>query len=84
MCYPACWSEVVALSKDSRLQNDNTVALSLNRIPPAVGSKQLKNAGIGHAKTVLTPIKKFLGHLAPATNSSMHYGSLPGHSYVVR
>ena len=85
MCYPACWSEVVALSKDSRLQNDNTVTLSIE--PDSASSWQQaikKMPELGGAKTVFDTDKKVSRSFgALTTNSSMHYGSLPGHSYVV-
>ncbi len=85
MCYPACWSEVVALSKNSRLQNNDTVTLSIE--PDSASSWQQaikKMPELGNAKTVFDTdrkVSKSFGALTVA--SSMHYGSLPGHSYVV-
>ncbi|MFA4819006.1 MAG: peroxiredoxin family protein [Patescibacteria group bacterium] len=85
MCYPACWNQIVSLSQDERFKNDDTVILSVvvdskedwqravNKMPELVQAAVVfdNNASVS---------KKF-GVLA--TPSSMHPGSLPGHTYVL-
>lgn len=85
MCYPACWNQIVALSKDDRFKNDDTVVLSvvvdskedwqsaINKMPELAQATVVFDVGAAVAKTfgVLT------------TPSSMHVGSLPGHTYVL-
>ena len=85
MCYPACWNQIVSLSKDNRFKNDDTVVLSvvvdskedwqkaINKMPELAQATVVFDAGAAVAKQfgVLT------------TPSSMHVGSLPGHTYVL-
>jgi len=85
MCYPACWNQIVALAKDERLKNDDTIVFSvvvdsakdwqraIDKMP------ELGLALVGFDKNAALSGK--LGLLKVA--SSMHYGSLPGHTYVV-
>ncbi|MEK7652643.1 MAG: redoxin domain-containing protein [Patescibacteria group bacterium] len=85
MCYPACWNQIVSLSQDERLKNDNTVVLSvvidskedwqqaINKMP------ELAKATVVFDKDA--EVSKKFNMLK--TSSSMHYGSLPGHTYVI-
>lgn len=85
MCYPACWSQVAALGADARLNDNEAAIFSVVVDPPAEWQNAIAKMPALAAATVLfdtnrTVSKKF-GMLT--TPSSMHYGSLPGHSYVV-
>lgn len=85
MCYPACWNQIVSLSKDERFKNDNTVVLSvvvdsprdwqsaIEKMPELAAATVVfdKNATVSNKFGVLT------------TASSMHYGSLPGHTFII-
>ncbi len=85
MCYPACWDQIVALSKDGRLKNNETVVLSvvvdskeswqkaIDKMPALADATVVFDTGAAASKSF-----KML-----TTASSMHYGSLPGHTYVV-
>lgn len=85
MCYPACWNQIAALGKDARLQNENTVVLSVvvdsasewksavTKMPELAQATVVHDNGasVSRAYDMLT------------TKSSMHYGQLPGHTYIV-
>lgn len=85
MCYPACWNQIVSLAKDERFKNDDTVVLSvvvdskedwqkaINKMPELAQATVVFDTGAAVAKRfgVLT------------TPSSMHVGSLPGHTYIL-
>ena len=85
MCYPACWSQIVALAKDERLKNPDTVVLSVVVDPPAEWQKAIKQMPELAEATVVfdkdAVVSKKFGLLTVA--SSMHYGSLPGHTFVL-
>lgn len=85
MCYPACWNQIVALAKDERFKNADTVVLSVVVDPPEEWQKAIeKMPELAEATVVFdkdaTVSKKFN---TLKTASSMHYGSLPGHTYVI-
>lgn len=85
ICYPACWDEMVALAKDIRFQENNTIVLSVvadskddwqkatNQVPDLKQARIIFDPGARTAQRY--------GMLN--TKSSMHQGTLPGHSYVL-
>lgn len=85
MCYPACWDQIVALSKDERLKSNDTVVLSVVVDPKEQWQSAInKMPALADATVVFdtnTSVSKSFNVLNTA--SSMHYGSLPGHTYVV-
>jgi len=85
MCYPACWNQIVALAKDERLKNADTVVLSVVVDPPGEWQKAVKQMPeLAEAIVVFdtnADISKKFGVLT--TQSSMHYGSLPGHTFIL-
>lgn len=85
MCYPACWSQIIALAKDARLKNPDTVVLSVVVDPPEEWQKAIdKMPELAQATVVFdqdATVSKQFGLLTVA--SSMHYGSLPGHTFVL-
>ncbi len=85
MCYPACWNQIASLAKDERLKNIDTVVLSVVADPPEEWQKAVKQMPELAKATVVfdknAAISKQFGMLTTA--SSMHYGSLPGHTYVL-
>ena len=85
MCYPSCWNQIVALAQDKRFQNEDTVTLSVVTDNPNDWQRAVtKMPELGYAKVLFDSdrtVSRQLGMLT--TNSSMHYGSLPGHSYIL-
>ena len=85
MCYPACWNQIVALARDERFKNTDTVVLSIVIDQPEEWQKAVKQMPELAEATVVfdkdAMISKQLGVLTTA--SSMHYGLFPGHTYVV-
>lgn len=85
MCYPACWNQIAAFAQDPRLKDNDIVVLSVvvdskkdwqqavEQMPELAQATVVFDAGAAASK-------KF-GVLS--TPSSMHPGSLPGHTYVV-
>lgn len=85
MCYPACWNQILAMSTDPRLNTSDTISLSV-----VIDSKEQWDSAIGKmpelskAKLLFDfsrSVSSSYGVLT--TPSSMHYGSFPGHTYVV-
>lgn len=85
MCYPGCWKQIVAFSKDDRFKSDDVAVLSvvvdskndwqqaINKMPDLAQATVVFDNGAAVSKT--------FGVLS--LPSSMHPGSLPGHTYVV-
>ena len=85
MCYPSCWNQIVALSKDDRFKGGGLLALSV-----VVDSKEDWDQAINKmpelAKATVVfdtdaAVSRKFGVLS--TPSSTHPGSLPGHTYIV-
>lgn len=85
MCYPACWDQMASLSKDSRFNNDKTATY-------AVVTDQPKDWQDAKSKTPeLKDVVLLFDQNANASRqigaldlpSSMHAGSMPGHTYLL-
>lgn len=85
MCYPACWNQVVALSTDPRLNDADTVSLSVVIDSKAQwDSAMQKMPELSKAKIVFDFDRSVSSNFGMLTvPSSMHYGSFPGHTYLV-
>ena len=85
MCYPACWNQIVALARDSRLKGENMSVLSVVVDPPQAWENAIKKMPeLGEATVVFDKggvASNAFGMLK--TPSSMHFGQLPGHTYVI-
>lgn len=85
MCYPACWNQIVSLAQDPRFAGLNTTVLSIvTDRNEAWRSAVEKMPELGAALTVFdvdSTVSRSYGMLTRP--SSMHYGQLPGHSYVI-
>ncbi len=85
MCYPACWNQIVALAQDERFQNTDTLVLSVVVDSPGEWQKAIeKMPELAEATVVFDKnavVSKEFGVLT--AESSMHYGSLPGHTFVL-
>lgn len=85
MCYPACWNQIVSLAKDERLNSSDTVVMSVVVDSAKDWQKAIdKMPELGQALTVFDRNASLSGKLGLLTMpSSMHYGSLPGHTYLI-
>ena len=85
MCYPACWEQISAFVKDTRLNTDGTVVLSIVTDTKDKWAEAVKQMPELAKATVLLDssqeVSKTYGTLS--LSSSMHRGELPGHTYVV-
>lgn len=85
MCYPACWNQMASFGSDARFNSDTIQAISvvtdtakdwqtaIAKMPQLAKANTMFDVGASASKQ--------LGMLTTA--SSMHRGSLPGHTYVV-
>ncbi len=85
MCYPACWNQMASFGSDQRFNSGDIQAISvvtdsakdwqtaIAKMPELAKATTMFDGGANASRT--------LGMLT--TNSSMHRGSLPGHTYVV-
>ena len=85
MCYPACWNQIAAFGSDTRFNSADIQAISvvvdssndwkraIEKMPQLAKANTMFDTGASASKQ--------LGLLTTA--SSMHKGSLPGHTYVV-
>ena len=82
MCYPACWNQMAALGQ---LDSSNTVALSVVIDQPSDWQSAVqKMPQLGNATVLFDTSKSVSEEYGMLTvNSSMHYGSYPGHTFVV-
>lgn len=85
MCYPACWNQIAALGKDSQLNTDNVVTLSIvpdMRDEWVEAVHRMPDLG---KETILLDSDNAVSSKYGMLNlpSSMHKGSKPGHTYVI-
>ena len=85
MCYPACWNQIASFGSDQRFNSDQIQAISVvvdsaNDWKTAI-TKMPQLAKATTMFDINANASRQLGLLATA--SSMHRGSLPGHTYVV-
>ena len=85
MCYPACWNQMVSLAQDARFNTTDTAAFSVVVDPSSSWQGAIqKMPELGYAKVLFDTDKSVSRNYGMLTmNSSMHFGSLPGHSFVV-
>jgi len=85
MCYPACWNQIVALATDSRFNSADTVAFSVVIDPVSDWQSAIrKMPDLGKATVLFDNDKSVSQAFGMLTvKSSMHYGSYPGHSFVL-
>ncbi len=85
MCYPACWNQMASFGSDQRFKSGEIQAISvvtdsardwqtaIAKMPELAKATTMFDGGANASRE--------LGMLT--TNSSMHRGSLPGHTYIV-
>ncbi len=85
MCYPACWNQISAFGSDQRFNSDKIQAISVVTDPANEWQQAItKMPELAKATTLFDEganASRQLGLLTTA--SSMHKGSLPGHTYIV-
>ena len=85
MCYPACWNQIAMFGSDARFNTDTVQALSVVMDSSREWQSAIeKMPELAKSKTLFDvdgDTSRKLGLLT--LPSSMHRGSLPGHSYIV-
>ncbi len=85
MCYPACWNQIVSFANDERFKKEDVVVLSVVVDSAEDWQNAIKKMPELAKATVVfdngAVVSKKYGVLT--TKSSMHYGSLPGHTYII-
>src|SRR3990167_4539968 len=85
MCYPACWNQMAALGTDSKLNSEQVVAVSIVNDHADQWSQALKKMPeLGKGMILLDTDKKVSKMYDMLyLPSSMHRGSMPGHTYLI-
>ncbi|MFZ2202709.1 MAG: redoxin domain-containing protein [Microgenomates group bacterium] len=85
MCYPACWNQIAAFGKDKEFAANGTVVLNINVDAKNDWAGAVKKMPELAAGTVLldNDRKVSTAYGVLTTESSMHRGQYPGHSYVI-
>lgn len=85
MCYPACWNQMVSLATDPRFNSADIAAFSVVIDNPGDWQSAIrKMPDLGKATVLFDSDKSVSRSMGMLTvPSSMHYGSYPGHSFVL-
>ena len=85
MCYPACWNQIVAFSSDERFNSGEIQAISVVVDSASDWQRAVaKMPQLAEANTMFDTGAGASGRLGTLTTaSSMHRGSLPGHTYIL-
>ena len=85
MCYPACWNQMAELGNDSRFDTESIAAFSIVTDPKSQWLDIVsKSTNLTRSKIIFDTsraVSKTYDVLN--LNSSMHRGSLPGHTYFI-
>lgn len=85
MCYPACWNQMASLGADSKLNSKQVVSASIVNDQADQWTQALKKMPeLGKGTILLDTDKKVSQKYGMLSlPSSMHRGSMPGHTYLV-
>ncbi len=85
MCYPSCWNQIAAFGNDPRFNNEDTVALNIVPDPKDGWGEAIEYMPELGNGTLLLDADKSVSTQYDTMNlpSSMHRGSMPGHTYMV-
>jgi len=85
MCYPACWDQIAAFGKDSKLNNQNTLTFTIVNDRRGDWKTALdKMPELASAKVLFdTDRSTSIAYGVLSLPSSMHRGQLAGHTYVI-
>lgn len=85
MCYPACWNQIASFGSDDRFNTDEIQAISVVADPAQDWQRAVNQMPqLAKATTLFDTnavASRQLGLLL--ADSSMHKGSLPGHTYII-
>ncbi|MBI4033436.1 redoxin family protein [Candidatus Saccharibacteria bacterium] len=85
MCYPACWNQMAALGNDVSLNNSEVTSVSIVTDSPAQWTSAFAKMPELYRGMILFDTDKMVSSHWGMLNadSSMHRGSMPGHTYVI-
>jgi len=85
MCYPACWNQMAAFGSDARFNSAQIQAISIVVDSASDWQRAIdKMPELAKVATMFDANAKASQQLGILTTaSSMHTGSLPGHTYIV-
>ncbi|MBI2627450.1 redoxin domain-containing protein [Candidatus Nomurabacteria bacterium] len=85
MCYPACWNQIAELGNDSRFDTESIIAFSIVTDPKSQWLDIVsKSTNLVKSKIIFDTARSVsIAYDTLNLNSSMHRGSLPGHTYFV-
>jgi peroxiredoxin Q/BCP len=85
MCYPACWNQMASLGADSKLNSEQVVSASIVNDQVDQWTQALKKMPeLGKGTILLDTDRKVSQRYGMLSlPSSMHRGSMPGHTYLV-
>ena len=85
MCYPACWSQMAELGNDSIFDTESIVAFSIVTDPKSQWLDIVsKSTNLAKSKILFDTARSVSrAYDVLNLNSSMHPGSLPGHTYFI-
>jgi peroxiredoxin Q/BCP len=85
MCYPACWDQMAKLGEDSRFDTESTITFSVVTDPRSQWLDIVsKSTNLTKAKIIFDTSRSMSkAYDVLNLNSSMHPGSLPGHTYFI-
>lgn len=85
MCYPACWDEMLGLAGDSRLNTGDSEVFSVVTDDPQQWVKaRAEMPDLGKVALLFDRQATVSGQLGVLSlPSSMHAGTMPGHTYIV-
>ena len=85
MCYPSYWEQIVTFVRDDRLNREDTIVLSVVVDSPEKWQEAIRQMPeLAEAIVIFDDNTEVSGQFGMlATESSMHKGLFPGHSYVV-
>ena len=85
MCYPACWNQIAELGNDSRFDTESIAAFSIVTDPKSQWLDIVsKSTNLAKSKILFDTTRSVSkAYDVLNLNSSMHPGSLPGHTYFI-
>jgi len=85
MCYPACWNQMAALGADSKLNSEQVVSVSIVNDRADQWTQAIKKMPeLGKGMILLDTDKKVSNMYDMLyLPSSMHRGSMAGHTYLI-
>lgn len=85
MCYPACWNQMAAMGSDPKLNSDQVVSASIVNDQAEEWMQAVKKMPELGKGMILLDTDKKISQMYDMLNlpSSMHKGSMPGHTYLI-